>query len=754
MGCWGSKDEEVTEQEITEAQGKAATKGGSALTGTTFELKEDRGCTDFLCLLILIVFWGCMLFVGILAFVRGEPARLHNGYDFNGNLCNFGSNAVKPYLYYPYPYAVAGAEPDLTWATCVKECPCQNGCPGVELSVTAPDLCIMAFKTKMDNGVEVTCGGLADGRTEMSQFTEMSARNAIGFRKYCMKRTPVCSDCNNATCCDGSNQVIAGNITTDFNETAYPELKKFGIPLGHKYGFCFVPYPSAKTSLLTRCLPYLLPDTSSFAEALNSYDESANGTTGNATVSKEDIESGFTGVLNAFNNPGETFNSLMDEVNEHKYWILMSAGIAFVVSMIYTILLRVAALPLTIVILIAIWLMLGASTALLFFKAGVIKQSQVPVELSGITAMDLPAGLTLDAAKQNQNLLIVAAVVVAVCFVIYSLLFCIMIPRIMLAIKVINIASSCVASMPTIFLCPIIQFFWMLSLFAWWTAVAVFIASVGEWNAEAHQYQWDDATRWAAVFHFFGLLWGRAFILACGQLVIAGAAAQWFLASDKKVLTLPVGGAIKRTVRYHLGTAGLGSFLIAVVQFIRWVFRYYMYQLKKLDKDSRIVGCLTCIGECCLWCLEKFLDFINKNAYIQTAINGTSFCTSAGVAASLLIRNCLRLGAITICSSLFILIGKIFIAVGTALITALIIVGGEWDNITKAPIFSMVVVVLLAYAIGAAFLDVWDMCIDTIFQAYLMDMEMGTGKATGELKNFVAENEPKGKDIKAATSHL
>lgn len=31
----------------------------------------------------------------------------------------------------------------------------------------------------------------------------------------------------------------------------------------------------------------------------------------------------------------------------------------------------------------------------------------------------------------------------------------------------------------------------------------------------------------AAVFHFFGLLWGRAFILACGQLVIAGAAAQW-----------------------------------------------------------------------------------------------------------------------------------------------------------------------------------------------------------------------------------
>jgi len=28
----------------------------------------------------------------------------------------------------------------------------------------------------------------------------------------------------------------------DINETKYPELKKFGIPLGHKYGFWLPPY--------------------------------------------------------------------------------------------------------------------------------------------------------------------------------------------------------------------------------------------------------------------------------------------------------------------------------------------------------------------------------------------------------------------------------------------------------------------------------------------------------------------------------
>ena len=46
-----------------------------------------------------------------------------------------------------------------------------------------------------------------------------------------------------------------------------------------------------------------------------------------------------------------------------------------------------------------------------------------------------------------------------------------------------------------------------------------------------------------------------------------------------------------------------GSFIIAVVQMIRWIFRYYMYQIKKLDQDGtfkHVIALLTCIGECCL----------------------------------------------------------------------------------------------------------------------------------------------------------
>lgn len=67
--------------------------------------------------------------------------------------------------------------------------------------------------------------------------------------------------------------------------------------------------------------------------------------------------------------------------------------------------------------------------------------------------------------------------------------------------------------------------------------------------------------------------------------------------------------------------------------------------------------------------LERFLNFINKNAYIQTAIAGNSFCKAAADACLLLIRNCLRVGTLQIVSTVFIFLGKYFIAlvVGDAL---------------------------------------------------------------------------------------
>ena len=125
------------------------------------------------------------------------------------------------------------------------------------------------------------------------------------------------------------------------------------------------------------------------------------------------------------------------------------------------------------------------------------------------------------------------------------------------------------------------------------------------------------------------------------EMVLAGAFARWYWTFDKgDVPCCILGVSFSNAVFYHLGTVALGSFIIAVIRMIRTIVSYVESKLKMYNND--LTRCLICLCKCCLWCLEKFMRFINRNAYIMCAIKSTNFCTSAKDAFSLLMRNILR----------------------------------------------------------------------------------------------------------------
>lgn len=94
--------------------------------------------------------------------------------------------------------------------------------------------------------------------------------------------------------------------------------------------------------------------------------------------------------------------------------------------------------------------------------------------------------------------------------------------------------------------------------------------------------------------------------------------------------------AIRTTIRYHLGTVAFGSLIIAIIKTIRTVLAYIQRQAKK-SKNKVLEYVMMCL-QCFMWCLEKIMKFINKHAYIITAIYGHGFCRSAGKAFWLLLR--------------------------------------------------------------------------------------------------------------------
>ena len=87
----------------------------------------------------------------------------------------------------------------------------------------------------------------------------------------------------------------------------------------------------------------------------------------------------------------------------------------------------------------------------------------------------------------------------------------------------------------------------------------------------------------------------------------------------KSSLGFPIFKSLVRLIRYHLGSVAFGSFLVALIQFIRIIMKYVERRIKKYDSGPAgkcIRGVLKCC-QCCLLCFEKFIKFINKNAYIE-----------------------------------------------------------------------------------------------------------------------------------------
>ena len=223
-----------------------------------------------------------------------------------------------------------------------------------------------------------------------------------------------------------------------------------------------------------------------------------------------------------------------------------------------------------------------------------------------------------------------------------------------------------------------------------------------------------------------------------------------------------VGTAIWTACRYHLGTIAAGSLIIAIVRFLRAVLGYI--QEKTKDTESGIVKAILCIMQSCLWCFEKCMRFINKNAYIVCAVEGTGFCTSAFRAFNLIMSNALRVATVSYISTFVLLIGKLAVSfVG-------LLLGYLWINATETkelnnPDFALgygtyFVYVLLwgiCYIVAYCVIETYDMAIDTILMCCLMDEEAneGTGEyyAPPDLQQFLDDNvDPAPADGKNASS--
>jgi len=329
-----------------------------------------------------------------------------------------------------------------------------------------------------------------------------------------------------------------------------------------------------------------------------------------------------------------------------------------------------------------------------------------------------------------------------------TILFAIcMFQRIRLAIAVIKTAAEFVGDCMGIVFVPTVYFFVLACFFVLWLSAQIFIFSCGNFSYNGSPFasvQITQSIQYSSIYHFFGLLWTCAFFGACCQFIVASTACVWYFSpveNGNKVMSSPISTSIFRLFRYHVGSMAFGALVLSIVQFIRWVVAY-LQRKADVENANFAVKCVACCIDCILACVERFIMFLNKNAYIQVALSGKSFCSAAWAAFQLILRNALRFTAFESIVDVFLSLGILTIAMTPAVTGYIIMTKSTYfTSMLSSPLIPTTIIFIWGYVVGASFMNVYASSASAILQCFIIDEEMcGGGDAGGS--QFMAQHCP------------
>lgn len=372
----------------------------------------------------------------------------------------------------------------------------------------------------------------------------------------------------------------------------------------------------------------------------------------------------------------------------------------------------------------------------------------------------------------EKNWYTFVAVVAFLCAAVFVCVFLYLFKEIMLSCGIVEEATRVIAAAPTVMLVPVVQSVMVVVTAVFFCFVAANIYTSQSPSSEDARVvgttlQNDTSVityeyyEWRGVGQFYNLfmfLWTVGCIHAATTLIVAFVTVQWFWSTPDDSKAAPDDATrwgVWTTFRYHFGTLVFGSFLIAVVQLMRFLLRLAEKHLRKVMQRSDVVTVVVCIAECLLACFERVVKFITKNAYVMTAMTGGSLVPSAKKAFALLLGD-VKVLTVDIIADVMIGIGKFAIMAFTILMGYIwmskhadyqaSLQGSAADEGAHENAQNYLVILvtlgLIAYFVTSLFASVFHVCVDTMLLSYCLDREINNGAerpyySPASLKAFV-----------------
>ena len=348
--------------------------------------------------------------------------------------------------------------------------------------------------------------------------------------------------------------------------------------------------------------------------------------------------------------------------------------------------------------------------------------------------------------ENTMNALCYVCIALAIIYIIFILCMC---NRIRLGVALIEATAKyihhncCIIFLPFVFLIITGLFY------AYWVTLSIYLYSTGELNENNKvigSVVWTKKIRYAWWFHLFSLFYINEFLEALAQFIYASSACIWYFIHEKGLDVNYTRTSIKRAFRFHLGSLAFGSLIVAIIRFIMFCMEFVKKRIdqtygKKSEKSKCYRIIISCC-QCCMECIARTIEFINKHAYIQIALKGENFCTAAWEGFGLLIRNLGRFSALILIGSFFSLFGMVFIAASSGVIGYYVITEVDYfSDKLNSPVLPVFAMVMIGFILGMVSMSVIGMSSDALMHSFLLDEELNRGqaKAFPELQKFMSD---------------
>jgi len=323
------------------------------------------------------------------------------------------------------------------------------------------------------------------------------------------------------------------------------------------------------------------------------------------------------------------------------------------------------------------------------------------------------------------------------------LLFCCFHRSVAVAVAVVRASSECFLDLPTLALQPLLAMGFQLGVVAVMGIGLLQLLSCGDAkplsledytvlshlsgggsnvNGIFRSFAYRDEQLYLIGFYVFMMFWLCEAANAISQFVLAYAVQRWYFTAyeggKKDVDGCPLAKGYTVGLFFHLGSFAIGSFIIATTRMLRVALAFLAKQARS---EGNVVG--EAAAGCCMCVvtgLQRCIEFFNKNAYMDIAVNSSSFCSGARRALSVLVHHVPEVGVLNGACWIIQLAG---VGAITASGTGVIYLSlrhidqfndpaSEWFVQDTAPV--LVAAGLISFAVGHAFMNVFDMVSDTI----------------------------------------